>query len=239
MLKPESRKDKKIYSHSSTSINIVIVDDHMLFRTGVRKMLEGASGIKIVGEAENGVQAIQVVRESSPNVVLMDINMPEMDGLSAIPKLLRFNSNLKIIIITVHDHSVFPIQMLQAGIAGYLTKGASLEEMLQAIRAAHAGQVHLSPGIAKKLAFMDMIPFEEGIFNVLSQRELQIAMMIIQGFRAVDIGKKLCLSSKTINSYRYRIFCKLAITNDVELTLLAIRAGLSESCFRTGQRQDP
>lgn len=204
-------------------INVLLVDDHDLVRTGIRHMLENVSGIKVVGEAQSGEDAVKLAREVDPHVVLMDVKMPGIGGLEATRKLLRFNPDLKILIVTVCTDDLLPARLLQAGAAGYLTKGASMEEMVQAIRSVHAGQRHISPDIAQQLAIRHLEDKGKQLFDTLSDREFQIMLMIVHGAEAQDIAEKLHLSSKTVNSYRYRIFAKLHVDNDVELTLLAIR----------------
>lgn len=210
-------------------INVVLVDDHKLVRTGIKRLLEDVAGVKVVGEASNGEEAVQVVRQVKPNVVLMDIKMPGMGGMETARKLLRHDPDLKIVIITAYDNDVFPIRLMQAGVTGYLTKGASQEEMIRAIKSVYAGQRHLSPEIAKQLALKTVSGSTDSPFDQLSERELQIVMMIVQGTKVQDIAEKLHLSPKTVNSYRYRIFDKLAIKNDVDLTHMALRHGLFDT----------
>lgn len=210
-------------------INVLIVDDHDLVRTGVRKILAEIAGIKVVGEAQTGEEAVKQVRQFNPHVVLMDVKMPGIGGFEATRKLLRMDPDLKILILTTVSNDLYPARLLQIGAAGYITKGSSMDEMVQAIRAVHAGQRYISPEIASQLAFRHVNDKEESPFDSLSERELQVMLMITKGIKVQDIAEKLCLSPKTVNSYRYRIFEKLSVKNDVELTLLAIRHGLIES----------
>lgn len=210
-------------------INIVLVDDHKLVRTGIRRLLEDAPGIKVVGEAANGEDAIQVIRQLKPTVVLMDIKMPGISGLEATRKLLRLDPHLKIIIITAYENDIFPVRLMQAGAAGYITKSSTREEMIQAVRAVALGQRHISPEIAKQLAFSSVNRNGATPFDSLSERELQIVMMVTQGVKVQEIAEKLHLSPKTVNSYRYRIFDKLGINSDVELTHLTLRYGILDS----------
>jgi two-component system, NarL family, invasion response regulator UvrY len=209
-------------------IKILIVDDHVLVRTGIKYMLHDVEGISIVGEANSGEDSIKLVREIRPDVVLMDVKMPGIGGLGATRKLLRVSPNLKILIVTVCDDELFPSKLLQAGAFGYLTKGCSRKEMIKAIHTIYNGQRYLSPEIASLLAMKHLTDQEKLPLEQLSERELQIAMMITNGIKVPEISKKLCLSNKTVNSYRYRIFEKLKINSDVELTHFAIRYGLIE-----------
>ena len=210
-------------------INVLVVDDHDLVRTGIKRILDDASGIKVIAEARSGEEALRLGRELKPHVVLMDVKMPGIGGFEATRKLLRLNPDIKILIVTICDNEIYPSRLLQIGASGYLTKGSSMNEMIQAIKAVHAGQRYISPEIASKLAFRHVSDTEETPFDSLSERELQVMLMITKGAKVQVIADQLCLSPKTVNSYRYRIFEKLSVQNDVELTLLAIRHGLIET----------
>lgn len=210
-------------------INVLLVDDHDLVRTGIKKILNEVSGIKVVGEARTGEEAVKLGRKLHPQVVLMDVKMPGIGGFEATRKLIRTDPDIKILVLTTCNNDLYPARLLQIGAAGYLTKGSSMEQMVQAIRAVHAGQRYISPEIANRLAFRHVSDKDETPFSSLSERELQVMLMITKGTKVQDIAEQLCLSPKTVNSYRYRIFEKLTVNNDVELTLLAIRHGLVES----------
>ncbi|MDF1759216.1 MAG: UvrY/SirA/GacA family response regulator transcription factor [Coxiellaceae bacterium] len=210
-------------------INVMLVDDLDLVRTGIRKMLDESAGIKVIGEATSGEEAVKLARSVKPNVVLMDVKMPGIGGFEATRKLIRMDPDIKVLIVTVCDNDLYPARLLQVGASGYLTKGATMDEMVQAIKAVHAGQRYISPEIANRLAFKHVSDKDESPFETLSERELQVMLMITKGMKVQEIADKLCLSPKTVNSYRYRIFEKLNVKNDVELTLLAIRHGLVES----------
>ena len=204
-------------------ISIYLVDDHELVRTGIRRILEDERGIKVVGEAPDGETAVQWARQNEADVILMDMNMPGMGGLEATRKILRYQPHAKIIVLTVHTEDPFPSKVMQAGASGYLTKGATPPEVLQAIRQVSRGQRYLSPEIAHQMALSQFNPADENPFKSLSERELQIMLMITNGEKVNDISEQLNLSPKTVNSYRYRLFAKLGISGDVELTRLAIR----------------
>lgn len=210
-------------------INVLLVDDLDLVRTGIKKMLEETTGIKVVGEASNGEDAVKLARKLKPHVVLMDVKMPGIGGFEATRKLIRIDPDIKVLIVTICDNDLYPARLLQVGAAGYVTKGCSMAEMVQAIRSVHVGQRFISPEIASRLAFKHVSDKDESPFEALSERELQVMLMITKGMKVQDIADKLCLSPKTVNSYRYRIFEKLQVKNDVELTLLAIKHGLVES----------
>lgn len=211
-------------------IRVLVVDDHDLVRTGIIRMLGDISELNVVGEADSGESALLKARELQPDVVLMDIRMPGIGGLEATRKLLRSFPDMKVLAVTSCEEDPFPTRLLQAGAAGYLTKGAALDEMVQAIRMVHAGQRFLSPQIAQQLALKAFQPNSQSSpFELLSEREIQIALMIANCHKVQNISDKLCLSPKTVNTYRYRIFEKLAITSDVELALLAVRHGVVDA----------
>jgi two-component system invasion response regulator UvrY len=205
-----------------------VVDDHDLVRTGITRMLADIDGLQVVGEADSGESALKLARELKPDVVLMDVKMPGIGGLEATRKLLRSHPDIKVVAVTVCEEDPFPTRLMQAGAAGYLTKGAGLDEMVQAIRLAFAGQRYISPQIAQQLALKSFQP-QGSPFDALSEREIQIALMIVGCQKVQIISDKLCLSPKTVNTYRYRIFEKLSVTSDVELTLLAVRHGMVDA----------
>jgi len=211
-------------------ISVFLVDDHELVRTGIRRILEDVRGLKVVGEAMNGENAVQWCRENSADVILMDMNMPGIGGLEATRKILRVDPHARIIVLTVNSENPFPTKVMQAGAAGYLTKGSAPDEMIQAIRCVHSGQRYISPEIAQQMALSQFSSgHAENPFKSLSERELQIMLMITRGSKVTDIAEQLNLSPKTVNSYRYRLFDKLQISGDVELTRMAIRYGMVDA----------
>lgn len=211
-------------------IKVLVVDDHDLVRTGITRMLADIEGLQVIGQADSGEESLKKARELKPDVVLMDVKMPGIGGLEATRKLLRSHPDLKVIAVTACEDDLFPTRLLQAGAAGYLTKGAALEEMVQAIRMAFAGQRYISSQIAQQLALKSFQPNNSGSpFDSLSEREIQIALMIANCHKVQTISDKLCLSPKTVNTYRYRIYEKLSIASDVELALLAVRHGMVDA----------
>lgn len=210
-------------------IKVYLVDDHALVRTGVRRLLEDVKGLKVVGETDCGESAVRWCRENQPDVVLMDINMPGIGGFEAIKKILRYCPDCRIIALTVHVENPLPIKVMQAGASGFLSKSAAPEEMVLAIRQVCSGQRYISPVVAQQMALSQVTRTDDDPFALLSERELQIMMMITRGQKVADIAEQLNLSPKTVNSYRYRLFAKLNISGDVELTHLALRYGMVEN----------
>jgi two-component system invasion response regulator UvrY len=207
-------------------INVMLVDDHGLVRDGIKRLLNDVDGINVVAEAETGEQAIRQARKLSMDVILMDISMPGIGGLEATRKIARGMPDVKIIAVTVHDDDPFPARLLEAGAAGYLTKGCDVREIINAIRSVHAGKQYITPDIAHKLALTLVNKREKSPLERLTQRETQVMLMIVKGSTNKEISIRLCLSPKTTSTYRYRLFEKLGVQNDVELTRFAIRHGL-------------
>ncbi|MGC6404529.1 MAG: UvrY/SirA/GacA family response regulator transcription factor [Candidatus Comchoanobacterales bacterium] len=213
-------------------ISVLVIDDLCLIRTGIKKLLSDVSGIKVVGEGDSGEEAVKLSRELQPDVVLMDIKMPGIGGLEATRKIMRVCPDTKVLGVTVCEDDLFVSRLLKCGAYGFLTKGASLQEMVRAIKTVFSGQRYLSPEIANQLALKHVNDDGQAPFEMLSERELQVCLMIIHGHKVQDVAEKLHLSPKTVNSYRYRIFDKLSIKNDVELTHMAIKHGLLEDVWQ-------
>jgi len=207
-------------------IRVLLVDDHRLFRLCLRRMLDGSKGLQVVGEADSGEDAITAARELRPNVILMDLLMPGIGGLEAIRRIAQMDFDSKIVVLSACEDQPFPIQALKAGAAGYLTKGVNAEELHTAIRRVFLGKRYLGGEIAQMLAASAWEEREGGPFDTLSNREMQIMMMVVNCHKVSDISSSLHLSPKTVNSYRYRIFEKLNVSSDVELALLAARYGM-------------
>ena len=210
-------------------IRVLIVDDHRLVRIGLTRMLAEVRGIVIVGEADSGERALSVVRETKPNVILMDLRMPGIGGLEATRRLQRIDAGIRVLIVTACDTDPYPAQAMKAGAAGYITKGATAADLEHAIRRVFLGHRHMSEDVAQQVALRSFDAVPECPFDQLSNREMQITLMVVSCRKVQQISRDLHLSPKTVNSYRYRIFEKLNVTSDVELALLAVRHGVIES----------
>jgi two-component system invasion response regulator UvrY len=209
-------------------IKVLIVDDHALVRMGICRLLEDLPDVEIVADAESGEQALSLVKEHRPDVVLLDMKMPGIDGWEVTRRLKKSYPASKVIAVTALSIDPFPTRVLQLGAMGYLTKESGAEEMAEAIRKVADGEKYLSAEIAQKLAISSLGEQEASPFDLLSEREMQVTLMITGGMAVQEIADKLCLSSKTVNGYRYRSFAKLNIKNDVELTYLAMKHNLIE-----------
>ncbi|WP_447555892.1 UvrY/SirA/GacA family response regulator transcription factor [Vreelandella sp. EE22] len=208
-------------------INVLIADDHHLVRTSIAHLLNQERDITIAGEADDGEGAVSLCRQLKPDLVLMDIRMPGIGGLEATRRICRTMKDVRVLILTAYMEDSILRRMLEAGASGFLSKGANATEMTSAIRQVFNGGRYVSQEIAQRLALSHFTE-ENSPFSHLSQRELQIAMMIVNCQRVQDISDRLHLSPKTVNTYRYRLFDKLNVASDVELTHLALRHGLVE-----------
>lgn len=208
-------------------IKVSIADDHRIVREGLRRILAEAPDIKVMDEAGNGREIIEKIRSNRPDVVLMDISMPDMDGLDATKQIHALFPELPILILTVHPARQYASRILRAGARGYLNKQAAPEELIDAVRKVCAGRRYLSPEVSEELALQligegaDFSPVES-----LSDRELQILCLIASGRKATEIAEELCLSIKTVNTYRARVLYKLHLRNNADLTRFAIKNNL-------------
>ena len=225
------------------TIRILLVDDHDIVRTGLKTFLDTQKGLQVVAEASTGEEAITMAAQTQPDVVIMDITMPEMDGLVATSKLKDIDPNINVLALTVHEDKQYLFQMMSAGASGYLTKQSAAEELVEAIRAVAAGNVYLQPTLARWL-LEDYRRMLQGLpsdsvstgeptgaakdLDVLSKREKQVLELVAEGFTNIQIGEKLGISPKTVARHRERIMKKLDLHSCTELVKFAIRTGLIE-----------
>lgn len=207
-------------------ITVLIVDNHEIARIGIKYTLLSISKVKVVGEAARGLDALRLAKELKPQIVFMDIQMPGIDGLETTRKMMLGNPSVKIIILSAIKDDPYPTRLLEAGAMGYLTKGCPADEIIKALRTVSSGKRYITPAIAQQLALKHVSDEYNSAFDTLSLRELQIALLIIEGKGIQDIANTFFISPKTIMSYRHQIFKKLNITNEVQLVLLANQAKL-------------
>lgn len=224
------------------AIRLMLVDDHDVVRTGLKTFLDTQEGLEVVAEANSGEMALQAAQENNPDVVVMDISMPGMDGLVATRRMKALLPECKILALTVHADKQYFFEMLAAGAEGYITKQVAADELVGAIRAVAAGQVYLQPALAswlledyRRLLTKSLPQWEyatgeqEGSgkdLDVLSKRELQVLEGVAQGFSNAQIGERLNISPKTVARHRERIMSKLDLHSCAELVRFAIRTGL-------------
>ncbi len=204
-------------------IRVLIVDDHALVRMGIRRLLEDLTDMDVIGEAVSGEEALIMVKNLTLDVVLLDMKMPGIDGWEVTRRLNKSHPSIKVIAVTALCAEPLPSRVLQLGAMGYLTKESSAQEMATAIRKVASGERYLSAEIAQKMAINSLQSSQNSPFDALSEREMQVMFMITAGMEVQAIADRLFLSTKTINGYRYRMFEKLSIKNDVELTHLAMK----------------
>ncbi len=209
-------------------ITLVLADDHEIVRTGLKMIIEKMPDIKVIAEAENGKQAIEAVRLYSPDVILMDVNMPIMSGIEATKRIASHMPDTKVIILTVHAENPFPVQLLEAGASGYLTKGCAATELENAIKAVYAQGRYIGTQIAQQMALSLMPGGDSSPFDELTPREMEVMMLLSQGKRPKEIANTLFISPKTVSTFKYRIFEKLKVQNLVELAHFAIKHGVLE-----------
>ncbi len=207
------------------TIKVFLIDDHALVRTGLKMILAGEVDIEVVGDADNGEDALPQVRRLKPDVVLCDLHLPGLSGLDITERITRSDLATKVIIVSVLEDGPLPKRLLEAGAAGYVGKGGDARELLRAVRDVARGKRYLGSNIAQNLALSSM---EGGNtpFDLLSPRELEVAMLLVQGLRQDDIARRLSLSAKTINTHKSRLFEKIGISDSIALARLASRHGL-------------
>jgi len=207
-------------------IRILLVDHQEMVRCGLQRLLNDMPQLCVVGEACSGEEAVKLSRRLKPDVVLMDMQIPGIGGLEATRRISRGEVNIRIVVMASQVDDLFPIRLLDAGASGYLSKNCGIEEIADAICVVSRGERYISADIARQMALSALPGGEQSPFGCLSQRELQVMLMVAQGQSVHDISGHLCLSSKTISTYRYRLYEKLGVGNDVELARLAIRYGV-------------
>jgi len=208
---------------------ILVVDDHELVRNGISRILNDVDGFEVIAEVGCGEDAISYCRANTPDIVLMDISMPGIGGLEATKKIMQICEEIRVICLSMHKENPMPAKIMQAGAYGFLTKDAGHSEMINAIYKVASGQKYVSPEIAQKIAIGALDFSQSNPFEILTERELEITLMITRGVKVTQIARSLNLSAKTVNTYRYRTFQKLGIESDVELTHLALRHDLIQT----------
>ena len=208
------------------TIRVFMVDDHALVRAGMRMILSGETDIEVVGEADCGESALPMIRKLRPDVVLCDLHLPGVSGLEITERVVK-GRHAKVIVVSVLEDGPMPRKLIEAGASGYVGKGGDSTELVRAVRDVARGKRFLASRIAQTLALSglggDGTPFDE-----LSPRELEIAMLLVQGLRQEEIARRLSLSPKTVNTHNSRLFAKLGIEDSIALARLASQYGLAD-----------
>lgn len=214
-------------------IRIMLVDDHAVVRTGLRMMLEGESDIEIVGEAENATQVLNSISQAEPDVILMDIGLPDMSGIEATRQIKELSPETAVVALTIHEDEEYFFNMLDAGASGYVPKRAAPEELLTAIRVAAEGEVYLYPALAKLLVkdylTQSNVPRNQARLDGLTPREHEVLTLLADGASNPEIADQLSISPKTVARHRENIMAKLNLHSRAELVKYAIRKGIIEA----------
>lgn len=209
------------------TIRVFLLDDHALVRTGMRLMLSAETDIEVVGEADSGETGLPLIRKLRPDVVLCDLHLPGISGLEITERLVKGDYGCRVVVVSVLEDGPMPRRLIEAGASGYVGKAGDAAELLRAVRDVARGKRYLANGIAQHLA-LSGVEGGGSPFDALSPRELEVAMLLVQGLRQEDIARRLSLSAKTVNTHKSRLFEKLEIQDTIALARMASRYGLSD-----------
>jgi len=213
-------------------IRLLLVDDHEVVRTGLRMLLESQTEMKIVGEASNGAEAFELCNQLRPDVVVMDLTLPDTSGIEITRRIKQTMPQVNVVALTIHEDQEYFFEMLKAGASGYVPKRAAPDELVSAIRAAHTGEVYIFPSLAKVLVndYLDRSGEHAAVIlsEALTSREDEVLELVVQGWTNEEIAKQLIISKHTVARHRENIMRKLNLHNRSELVKYAIRKGLIE-----------
>lgn len=213
------------------AIRVLLVDDHQLFRQGLRSMLANDAGIEVVGEAENGRSAVELARQLAPDVVVMDISMPDLNGIEATRQIAARAPQTRVLALSMHSDRRFVTGALAAGAAGYLLKDCAFEELCRAVHAVAKKQVYLSPAVAGEAVDAHVRGGEDAAspaLRDLTSRQREILQLVAEGRATKQIAARLHISTKTVDTHRHEIMTKLGLHSIAELTKFAVREGLTD-----------
>jgi DNA-binding NarL/FixJ family response regulator len=215
---------------TSDIIRVILADDHAVVRAGVKAVLSSAKDIEVIGEASNGREAIALAERLNPDVVVMDLSMGEMDGITATKTLVDKGSTSKVLILTMHAEDAYLVKLLEAGASGYLVKSAADRELVDAVRSVAHGDMYMQPSAARALAQgikrKSEHADERERYEKLTDREKDVLRYVARGFSAPEIGEKLFISPKTVDTYKQRINEKLGLNHRSDYVALALKLGL-------------
>ncbi len=212
------------------AIRVMIVDDHQLLREGLISLLQPLEWVEVVGEADNGVQAIDMAKQLSPDVIFMDIAMPEKNGVEATREIKKENDRINIIGLSMYSDTQSVTELLKCGASGYLVKGCSFDELKESIDSVMNGDVYLSPVVASKLVneyIVNDVPAGQTAFEALTDREREVMQLISEGYSTKEIAGKLDVSIKTVDTHRHNIMHKLGLFSIAELVKYAVKEGIT------------
>ncbi|MCL7713901.1 response regulator [Stenotrophomonas mori] len=209
------------------TIRVFLVDDHVLVRTGIQMILLGEPTIEVVGEADSGEAALPQIRRLKPDVVLCDLYLPGLSGLEITERIVRGDHGTRVIIVSVLEDGPMPKRLLEAGASGYVGKGGDARELVRAIHDVASGRRYLASAIAQNLA-LSKLERGDSPFDELSPREMEVALLLMQGRRQEEIARRLSLSAKTVNTHKSRLFQKTGVQDNIALARLATQYGVVE-----------
>jgi DNA-binding NarL/FixJ family response regulator len=221
-------------TEGAASISVLLVDDHAVVREGYRRLLERADGIEVSGEAASAMEAYQSFRHRAPDVVVMDISLPDVSGIEAMRRLLLRDPSARVLVFSIHDEPVFADRAFKAGARGYVTKASAPDVLVDAVRAVARGDTFLSPDIAQGVA-VRALRGDDDALRSLSDREFEIVRLLAQGRSVREIAELLCLNHKTVANYQWTIRQKLGAETAVDLLRIAAANGLTAA--RTGEER--
>ena len=211
------------------NIKVLLADDHEILRHGLSRSFQQVEDIEVIGQAKNGHSTIDLVRELLPNIVVMDIGMPGLNGIEATRQITKESSQVKVIALSMHSSNKYVREMFKAGASGYLLKDCPFEELVKAIRIIAEGKAYVSPSIGETVVKNYLgEPDEDSAFSILSQREREVLQLLAEGKTTKQVARQLHISPKTVEAHRLRIMNKLNIDNIAQLTKYAIQEGLTQ-----------
>ena len=221
---------KNLLHRMNRPIRIILADDHQIVRQGLRILLEAEPDMEVIAEADNGRKVLKQAQELAPDVIIMDLSMPELNGIEATRQILSGAPEVKVVALSMHSDSLFVLNMIKSGASGYLLKDCALEELVKAIRTVIDQKTYLSPGISD-IVIRDFVTgwqtTNSSAFSVLSPREREVLQLMAEGRTTNQIADGLCVSVKTVEAHRKQVMTKLGIHSVAELTKYAIRQGLT------------
>ncbi len=212
----------------AASLKVLLVDDHAVVRAGYQLLLSQSDQVKEVIEADSGEQAYKQYQEHQPHVVVMDLSLPGMSGLTCIRKIISRDATAKILVFSIHDESVYVTRALEAGAIGYITKSSASETLVEAVSKVAQGETFIEPEISKRMQAHKFTDVDSTVLSELSAREFEVFRLIAKGYTAQDVAETLFLSAKTVANYNTQIKSKLKVKTNSELTRLAYRHGVIE-----------
>lgn len=213
------------------SIKIILADDHVMLRHGLSRLFEQEEDMDVIGQTEDGHTTIDLAKELMPNIVIMDIGMPGLNGIETTRRIIQDVPKVKVIGLSMHSSDKYVREMFRAGASGYLLKDCTFEELVEAIRTVMSGQTYISPAIGDMIIreYTSKEDEHKSVFSILSQREREVLQLLAEGKTTKQIGRKLYISPKTVEAHRLRVMDKLEIDNVAQLTKYAIQEGLTEA----------